>query len=71
MNLFFFNIPVNCIFTMSKINMWNSIYLLTTENSNKFAFIRHNRTIKNTCNIFNWISINNWVLIVSPYRCIF
>jgi hypothetical protein len=49
-NLVFFKIPVDGIFAVSKINIWNTIGLLSTEHTDESITIWHNRTVKNSCN---------------------
>ena len=66
--LVFFKIPVNCIITLSKINIWNSICLFSTEHSYKSIFIRHNCTVENSCNSRCRISSDDWIFIKSPER---
>ena len=64
----FFKIPMDCIFASSHIDIWNTIGLFSTEYSDEFISIRHYCTVKDSCYSINWISSNDWVLCITPYR---
>ena len=51
-NFFFIKIPVDGILASSKIDIWNTVCLFSTEYTDELSFIWHNRTVKNTCNTF-------------------
>ena len=68
-NLILFETPMDCILTSSKIDIWNTVGLLTSEYTDKTIFIRHYRTVKNTCHTLQRISSDDRILAVSPDWC--
>ena len=68
LNLIFIKVPVNSIFASAKVNIRDSVCLLTTEHTDEFSFIRNYCTVENSCNFFDRISSDDRVFVISPYR---
>ena len=62
-------IPVDRIFASSKVDVRDSVCLLTTEYSDELVAVRHNGAVEDSCYFLHRISSDNRILAVSPYRC--
>ena len=68
MDLFLIKIPVNAIPAPSKINEGNAVGLLTAENADESALVRHDCAVEDSCHLTDGISADDRIFTVTPDR---